>query len=947
MRRRDLLISLTLVFFIGSVVAMSILNHTPVKQYHPRNSVSENGIKGAVEWLAAIRNNKTTGEVNPMDILNARAEIASMMHTKSLGIQWQELGPNNVGGRTRAIMVDKDNHNLLFAGGVSGGLFKSATGGTSWVRISGFPELSIACIAQSPTTGYLYVGTGEYYANVDGTNFGTPGFIGSGLYESTDGGTSWHIFQNAAPSITNATATEWAFVNRIAFDANGRLYAGTNKGLQCWDQGGSAWVNPIFATGTVTDKRAVRSLSVGSDGTVVVNIGTDVMVSEGGTGNGNPHTFFDRNPASGIDRTEVAVAPSNPNYIYACSASGTGALVGVFRSTDKGLTWTLIGPPGGPAFNVFGDNNQGDYDNVIGVFPNNPNHVIVGGIDLWEWFNGGNFTQISASYELHVDLHCITFDRTNPNIYYIGCDGGIAKTIDGGGTFAHINKNYSVTQFYAVAMSNQGAVMGGTQDNSCPYVSRTGIDPKAADVLFGGDGGWAAFSYINPDAFFGTAQCASAWRSPDKAASYKVASTTDGKPEFFSAAMLSPATPAPGDFGYAPFVTPLVLWESVADIYNTDSILYKATTNLTAGDTIIAKSHNALFPFMHIMEDNLGIGDSVKIQDPVTSKYFICLASGIWMTREPLNFAVVPKWYKISSIANAQTITISKDGNYLFAGMTNGQVYRISNLLIANDSLSATYNSPYCVLEQKVIKSFSGQAVTSIGVDPNDANRLVVTLGNYGNDDYIYFSGDALASSPTFSSKQGTTTGKKLPKMPIYSCIIEMGNPNRVLLGTEYGIYATDNILAGPAQIEWTEENAGMDKVPVFMIRQQVYQIPGITNYGAIYLGTHGRGFFESTNYLGIDPNTNVAANISSTISIYPNPVSETANIAYTLTKTGDVSIDVYDITGKVVKSAKIGTSAKGNHTSSIDVSGLSRGTYIVGIVSGSERKTAKMIVTR
>ena len=166
--------------------------------------------------------------------------------------------------------------------------------------------------------------------------------------------------------------------------------------------------------------------------------------------------------------------------------------MGVYRSTDKGLTWTLIGPGGGPAFNVFGDNNQGDYDNVIGVSPNNPNHVIVGGIDLWEWYYGGNFTQISTSYNLHVDLHCITFDHSNPNIYYIGCDGGIAKTTNGGLDFAHINKNYSVTQFYAVAMSNQGAVMGGTQDNSCPYDSRTGFDPKAAAVLRGADGGWAA-----------------------------------------------------------------------------------------------------------------------------------------------------------------------------------------------------------------------------------------------------------------------------------------------------------------------------------------------------------------------------------------------------------------------------------------------------------------------
>lgn len=941
MKSRNLLFSFAALALIGFAVILSVRGNKEQRKYHPRKATIENGIHGALEWLASIRNNKITGTISIEEVLNARKQIAELNNSKALGITWSELGPNNVGGRVRAILIDKDNPSLMYAGAVSGGLWKSASGGSSWIPVSSFPDINIACIAQNPITGALYVGTGESFANVD-SPYGTPGFLGTGLYESTDGGNTWAIYNGATPAAPNNTNDTWAFVNKIDFDkTTGRLYVATKKGMLFWS--GTEWVNPIYVTGTTPNTGNSTTVVVGSDGTVAAVVGNKLYVSP----NGNEGTFVDRSATTGNGRVEVAIAPSDPNVmyynaVYPVSNANRGKLKGVYRSTDKGQNWTLIGPGLAPSFDLFGDNGQGDYDNVMAVSPVDPNLLFAGGINIWRYYTGGNFTQVTAGYEVHVDIHALVFSKTDPNTFYVGCDGGLYKTHDLGVTWQAINKNFNVTQFYTVAQSKTGEVMGGTQDNSVPYLPRTGVDPKYAEVLFGGDGGWSAFSAISPSVFFGTMQYGGTWRTPDKGVTYQ--SATEEK--FFSPTMIGTATPGSSS-SFGQFVTPLLHWESFADYYSFDSVTFVADKDYNAGETVVVKSNNNNYPFQYILPFAVDSLEEIRVQDIISSKFFVALTSGIWMTKQALDFSITPAWVKISNV-NCNTMAISNCGNYLFLGTASGALYRISNILAVKDSVNGTIGGTECVIEQKLIESFSGRSITGIAIDPNDPSRLVVVLGDYGNTTYVYYSSNALNTDPTFTAKQGTTAGNKLPAMPVYSAMIEMSNPNVVLVGTEYGIYATENITASAAAIVWTEENTGMNRVPVFGIRQQSQLVPDMTNYGMVYIGTHGRGFFETNMFMSSVPEVDATPVLAKPgLRIFPNPVIDQAGINITLPVASKVVVNIYDLFGRVVKTIDLGQMSVGSQSEYFDLSDLSRGTYVMQLIAGKESTSQKFVLTR
>jgi len=952
MNNRKLLFSLGVCIIVGSVFFCTFLLKGTAK-YSPRsvnNHFKSQGANDAALWNYNIKKNQITGTIDPNDVLQARHEALALSQSKSgntlSNFTWAEVGPDNIGGRSRAIVIDKDNSNIIYAAGVSGGIFKSVTGGSSWVKVNDMAEnLAVASMAQCPLTGAIYAGTGEGLGNGPmGTTDGNTAFLGKGIYKSTDGNT-FSLIASTIPAVANSTTADWATVNELAVDENGWVYAATNKGLRLSKDGGDTWTNPVLYpatspyTGFATDVNVVK---VGNNKTVVAAVGNKCFISLTGDADYVNHSTGGTTqlPISGLNRIEFAIAPSNPDYIYACASKTTGNLQNVYRTKDKGASWEIIGLGGTTTFEPLG--GQGSYGNTIAVFPNNPNKIILGGIDLWSWEDGGNWEQRTLwyldptnPYYVHADIHKFTFSPSQPNTFYVGSDGGISKSIDGGKTYLTINKNFSVTQFYAISCSRSGDVLGGTQDNGTILVNRQGNTVQSGVSVMGGDGGGTAISIINPDAYFATTYYAGTGRSPDKGVTFYP--KADGANPFFSPRMLALGTP--GSSFPAAFVTPLLLWETFNDIYSPDSVIFKAVdTSYTAGSTVLVRSKNG-YLFEYLLSQNLNDGEQIKVHDKIQSKFFLGTSNGVWMTREALDFSVRPSWYKIADLSGQVTsMAVSKDGMYLFAGASNGNIYRISNLRLANDSISADVGSPYMVIETKLLGGGlpSGRVPTSIAIDPNNANHVIVTYGNYGNTSYIYRSTNALDQSPIFVSKQGN-----LPKMPVYSSLIEMSNSSLVIIGSEYGVYATENIQA--ASPTWTDINTGgLANVPVYMLLQQIYDYPGVSNYGVIYAATHGRGIFESGTYMGINENGKTPANSNLEVSVYPNPVSDKANISYNIKGNSKVSLKVFDIQGRLKDTYEL----SGNqHNFSFDCSKYSKGIYIVQLLTENKKASAKFIV--
>ena len=132
------------------------------------------------------------------DPLSKTIPIDRFIHTKEIlenrfntrvrnSDDWTSVGPADVGGRTRAILVDAndDTGNTVYAGSVSGGLYKSTTFKSDkedWKPVSTIDEnLAIGALLQDPNdSDIMYAGTGEGWFNGDAS-------LGEGIYKTTDG----------------------------------------------------------------------------------------------------------------------------------------------------------------------------------------------------------------------------------------------------------------------------------------------------------------------------------------------------------------------------------------------------------------------------------------------------------------------------------------------------------------------------------------------------------------------------------------------------------------------------------------------------------------------------------------------------------------------------------------------------------------------------------------
>ncbi len=431
--------------------------------------------------------------------------------------QWSELGPSNIGGRIRAIAIDPRNQNRVYIGAASGGVWLTENAGQTFRPLQEFmASLTIGAMEMDPNNpNVIYAGTGESFA----------GLAGIGMFKTTDGGTTW----NFLPATTTDTAlntfgADWVTINRIAVSpANSSLVlAATGGGLFRSTNGGTSWTK--VETFDVIDLRfdpndAEKAIAAGDQGFVAYS--SDAGLTWTRTA---PLVTTLKGRGSSA-RAEVAYARSRAGLVYMSldnSPDATGARGEVWKSEDGGVNWSQLSVPKHL-------NEQGDYDNTIWVDPTNEQHVIVGGLDLYQSLDGGlTFNKISdwrfglpGQPQPHADHHQIVsvpnFSSGNP-IVYIGNDGGLYRSnnifnasASGTGNWQNLNNGLAVTQFYGGAglRAAGGRIIGGTQDNGALQYSFGTTWARTA----GGDGGYAAVDPLDDSTFYGEYVYASVHRT--------------------------------------------------------------------------------------------------------------------------------------------------------------------------------------------------------------------------------------------------------------------------------------------------------------------------------------------------------------------------------------------------------------------------------------------------
>lgn len=447
-------------------------------------------------------------------LLEARAYMESLASDAGPipGITWNERGPNNVGGRTRAILVDLNDttYKTVWAGGVAGGLWKSTDItqlDPNWVNADDFYDnLAISCIVQNTLNPQeIYFGTGEGWHNVDAVR-------GLGIWKSTNGGNSFtHL------SSTN-NSSFYRVQKMVIHPVTGDVYAATrDNGVMKSTNGGTTWTKVLGdGTGALTNKAA--DLEIGADNTIYAGMGMVFAPTDGiyKSTSGDAGTWTKLNtsingfPTTGFNRIEIAAAPSDANTIYCLTQSETTyGIFGIYKTTNQGTLWTQLPNPidSDPFINEDFTRGQAWYDLIAQVDPNNANVCYVGGIDLFKTVNGGlTWNQISHWYglaphqEVHADQHQIVFQPGSSDIIYFGNDGGIYMTSNGSAAVPTIKSKelgYNTTQFYGCAIhpaANTTHFLAGSQDNGSHKFTQAGIN--STPEITGGDG---AFCNIDKD----------------------------------------------------------------------------------------------------------------------------------------------------------------------------------------------------------------------------------------------------------------------------------------------------------------------------------------------------------------------------------------------------------------------------------------------------------------
>ncbi len=834
----------------------------------------------------------STGTIPRERLFEANIETRSIMKQKSSGapITWTGYS-SNMGGRTRAIMYDPNDpsYHKVWAGGVTGGLWYNTNItdiNQSWVPVGDFwPTLAIRCITYDPNNpSIFYIGTGEPETAIQ--TYRESSGLGDGIWKSTDGGVTWNRL--------NST-TGFAYVPKIVVrneGGNSVIYAGVVSGLYHGTHnslpsdglfrstdGGNTWTQVLPDITGFSVPYSPSDVVLGADGRIFVGTMPNL------DGNGAAVLLYSDTGLPGswnVNTTYRNQILADPQYnipgrvVFGCAPSDANV---VYALVASGLINVANNFKYYYCFNILRSGDKG----MTWTKKNLPTDI-----------QG----QLSFAYLAWHALD-IAVDPNDPNTLFIG-GLDVQKTNSGGNYWNRVSD-------WSLMYSG-----GGTNYVHADQHIMVFKPGSSTELLLGSDGGvfytgsannyMPTFEQRNLD--YNTLQFYTADLRNEVGSTEFIGGLQDNGCLYYTNLPVTINDIIPtGDGAFCFFDKNDVFYSIASSYYNVYLIQQNGVTtgylgNWSSGIFVNPADYDFRDKVIYANAcDFIGnyMDYYLQLSDVTGSGFGEFKKVG---TTTQVYFSAV-RWSPFSPSGNAN----------LFLGTQSGRLFKVTNAALTPVATEITGSN------------FPVGNIASIDIGKSE-DILLVTFSNYG----------VASVFTTFDGGQNwVNCDGNLPDMPVRWGIFHPQNPRHVMLATETGVWATDNISASP--VTWTPVVNGMANV-------RVDQLNIRTSDNIVIAASHGRGIF-TTQWDIVDAIDNLQLQA---FKIYPNPVRDLLNFSFESNRTQNILFRIFDPSGKIVMDENKGQ-INGHVAEVVNVSGLANGVYFISIYGdGKKLKTEKFV---
>ncbi len=991
------------------------------------------------EWELSM--NPETGRPNPEnldlvrnELIVKRQQALASGRTPGDGTDnnWVERGPNNVGGRVRAVMFDPNDTTFktVFAGGVSGGLWKNTditSASSTWTRVNIPENLAVSVITVDPTnSNVFYAGTGESYVGGD--------VNGDGVWKSTNGGTTWtKIFGGITGSTTFQTAANLTINPPSGIAGNYECIPTTAFGTPVSTPITANIVLVVDDTAPTSDGcETIANASALSGKIALIRRGlcTFVIKVKAAQDAGAIGVIMmnDNRPITGLGGDDptitipsIMISEQDGNTLEAAVTAGT--VIGTLNPLVPGaFTGNLV--PGKQHINDIKVRNNGGVpeiyvaagDSFYGA-ANAATYLGGPGYGLFKSVNGGSsWTEVALPLTANGNRHC-------PNDIAIAADNKIWVSTtnsvvygDGGGKIFSSTDGTSFTLAYTVASGDRTQIAVSSTTANKVYVlaelstteavglykttngfttTATLVLPADADSGVGADftRGQAFYDLMlevdpNNDQTVYTGGI-DLFKSTDGGASWGQFS------HWYGGFGFQEVHADQHGMAFAPGSSTRMIFGNDGGVYysNNGGSLTEARNNglnvtqfysvgvaptspvsgLTGNDYFAAGAQDNGTQYFENASSGINSSDETQggdgaftMFDQDDDKYYI----SNYVYNENINCRLMVAPFTVKTLdldsgsdngAFIAPMILDSNMDMVYADYSNGTTYRvrrysnfkpgstgvvgrksITNLLLTS-SPTAFAVSPYTTTSTtllvgtrlgKLLKVTTANLTTQTWTDITgtsfvgsisdveygaNENEIFVTMHNY-NVVSVWYSSNG---GTTWVSKEGN-----LPDLPVKCILRNPLNANEVIIGTELGVWYTNNFnTTAPT---WNQSYNGMSNVKVVDL--------DVRNDNTVFAATYGRGIFSgqfTATSLSTDDNV-----LNKGIKVYPNPSNGIVNIAID-NYVGDITVEVYDINGRKVFS-NAGDYMKVN---TVNLQGFQKGIYILNVKGEALSYSEKIIL--